>query len=436
MTDNLTTITSIKPFELSEILTTEQIEPIEPSNEYKQNYFIERPKENNLTDLWSNEDYIENMSFQHDNKSTNSTHTSISSIHDIHLDPNELAYRLARLDSNNVSSPPKKTLADELAELGEAQSHFENDSLDHTPPMQQIEQVEEKQPNEDLISTPHIHSITIQSQSPLNIDQLTLIVQDIRNINQEKPISSLRTIIEDIHSKQNTQFLTEIVDYHQSPAISNLQAIIDEMHQTSIGKSIPRSERPIHLLDTEEDKSSVPPVSIPISSMITDREQQLTTHKTISYSSTTPHSPPSLTMQRQISELSIPSTRYQTQRIDKVSDLEIVKQGKGFKIGYTDRQGTDQRVILTKRIEAGPDIMGRNPSVRLPYKGRKILKQVYSAVLHTNGYSTIQEDEKFQHLSDDIEVPIIGTNPEHFDEVGILLLFLLCFLFDKYLLIR
>ena len=63
--------------------------------------------------------------------------------------------------------------------------------------------------------------------------------------------------------------------------------------------------------------------------------------------------------------------------------------------------------------------MGRNPHVRRPYKGRKILNQVYSAVLHTNGYNTIQEDKKFQRTSDDIEVPVIGTNPEHFDEVCI-----------------
>ena len=172
MTDNLTTIISIKPFELSEILTTDQIEPIESSNKYKQNYFIEQTEENNPTDFLSHGDYIENMNFQYDNKSTNSTRTSISSIHDIHLDPNELAYRLARLDSSNISSPPKKTLADELAELGEAQSHFENDSLDHTPPIQQIKQIEEKEQNESLISTPHIHSTTTQSQSQLNIDQL------------------------------------------------------------------------------------------------------------------------------------------------------------------------------------------------------------------------------------------------------------------------
>lgn len=105
------------------------------------------------------------------------------------------------------------------------------------------------------------------------------------------------------------------------------------------------------------------------------------------------------------------------QRIDKVTDLEIMKQGKGFKIGYTDRQGTDQRVILTKRIEAGPDIMARDPHVRLPYKGRKILNQVHNSILYTNGYNSIQEDKKFQRILDDIEVSIIGTNPQHFDEV-------------------
>ena len=104
-------------------------------------------------------------------------------------------------------------------------------------------------------------------------------------------------------------------------------------------------------------------------------------------------------------------------RIDKVSDLEIVKQGKGFKIGYVDRQGTDQRIILTKRIEAGPDVMERDPHIRLPYKGRRILNQMFSSVLHTNGYNTLQEDKKFEHTANEMEVPIIGTNPKHFDEV-------------------
>lgn len=111
--------------------------------------------------------------------------------------------------------------------------------------------------------------------------------------------------------------------------------------------------------------------------------------------------------------------RYQTQRIEKVSDLEIVKQGKGFKIGYIDRQGTDQRIILTKRIEAGPDIIERDPHIRLPYKGRRLLNQIYSSVLYTNGYNKLEEDKKFQRSADNIQVPIIGTNPKHFDEVCI-----------------
>ena len=105
------------------------------------------------------------------------------------------------------------------------------------------------------------------------------------------------------------------------------------------------------------------------------------------------------------------------QRVDKVSDLEIVKQGNGFKIGYVDRQGTDQRVILTKRIEARPDVMKRDPHIRQPYKGRKMLNQTISSVLYTNGFQTIQEDDHFQHRAHDVEVPIIGTDPKHFDEV-------------------
>ncbi|CAF4687549.1 unnamed protein product, partial [Rotaria sp. Silwood2] len=108
--------------------------------------------------------------------------------------------------------------------------------------------------------------------------------------------------------------------------------------------------------------------------------------------------------------------RYQNHCIDKVSDLEIVKQGNGFKIGYSDRQGTDQRVILTKRIEAGPDIIERDPHIRLPHKERRLLSQTYSSVLYTNGNNIIQEDKSFQRSTGNIEVPTIGTNPKHFDE--------------------
>lgn len=108
---------------------------------------------------------------------------------------------------------------------------------------------------------------------------------------------------------------------------------------------------------------------------------------------------------------------YQNQRIDKVSDLEIVKQGNGFKIGYTDRHGTDQRVILTKKIEAGPDILQRDPNVRVPSKERRRLNQVFSSVLFTNGSHVLLEDKKFEHTADAIDVPTIGTNPKHFDEV-------------------
>ncbi|CAF4589355.1 unnamed protein product, partial [Rotaria magnacalcarata] len=78
--------------------------------------------------------------------------------------------------------------------------------------------------------------------------------------------------------------------------------------------------------------------------------------------------------------------------IDKVSDLEIVKQGKGFKIGYIDRQGTDQRVILTKRIEAAPDIIQRDPQDRSFHGQRRYLNQTFSSVLHTNGSNHLEED--------------------------------------------
>lgn len=113
-----------------------------------------------------------------------------------------------------------------------------------------------------------------------------------------------------------------------------------------------------------------------------------------------------------------PPVRYSTHHVDKVSDLEIVKKGNNFKIGYVDRQGVEPRVILTKRITAGPDILERDPQVRLPYKGRRILNQIFSSVLYTNGYNHLQEDKNFEYLADEKEVPIIGTNPKHFDEVS------------------
>jgi hypothetical protein len=415
----------------------------------KQDQVIEQINDNNLIDFSSQEDFNETMDLQRDEKSSDSTHTSLSSIHDTHLDPNELAYRLAQYANSNISSPPKLTFADELAELGEKQSQFENDSLDHSPAGEEQEQEQEteqeKEQSESLISTPHTYQII---PSPLRIDELTSIAKDIRNINQEKSISSLCTIIEDIYAQTNNQFLTKIFDYHHSPPIANLQTIITELHQTPIAKSIPRPQRPTHLSlekkeeeEIEEDdheliQSPVVIDNLPISSnIISNLEQHLASYKIKSPSppSPSPPSPPPyvprlLPMARRISEPPIHSTRYHTNRIDKVSDLEIVKQGKGFKIGYVDRQGTDQRVILTKRIEAGPDIMARDPHVRLPYKGRKILNQVYSSVLYTNGYNAIQEDKKFQRSSNDIEVPVIGTNPKHFDEVCFFL-----FLFYKYL---
>ncbi|UJR26376.1 hypothetical protein I4U23_007709 [Adineta vaga] len=433
-TDNLTSIIPIDSVPHPQTLTIDQIEPSIPLSEYKLNHFIEQTNDTNLIDFSSSqEDYIETMNNQTDNKSSNSTRTSLSSIHDTHLDPNELAYRLARLDSMNISSPPKKTLADELAELGEQHHHqFESDSLDHSSMLTtEHPQEQSKIPDIDsLQSTPHTYSTT--PPPPIHIDELTTIVTDIRNINQEKSISSLCNIVADIHAQTNNQFLTKIVSYHQSPPVANLQTIVTELHQTSSGKSIPRPQRPTHLeLNTEEheeenEQTSSPALvnNIPTSSdIISELEEQVSLSKLKSPSPSSPSTSPtpsplpvSLPMTRRISDTSMQSARFHSQRIDKVSDLEIVKQGKGFKIGYVDRQGTDQRVILTKHIEAGPDIMARDPHVRLPYKGRKLLSQVYSSLLYTNGYNAIQEDKKFERRSNDIEVPIIGTNPQHFDE--------------------
>lgn len=117
------------------------------------------------------------------------------------------------------------------------------------------------------------------------------------------------------------------------------------------------------------------------------------------------------------------SKPFQSQRLDKVSDLEIVKQGKGFKIGYIDRQGTDQRVILTKRIEAASDLVQRGSHTRLASNERRILNQSFSSVLYTNGDNRLQEDTSFERSTNGIEVPSIGTNPKHFDEV--------CHMFNK-----
>lgn len=111
------------------------------------------------------------------------------------------------------------------------------------------------------------------------------------------------------------------------------------------------------------------------------------------------------------------------QKLDKVTDLEIVHQGKGFKIGYVDRQGTDRRIILTKPLETSDDILERHPQAGLTYKGTKLLNQDFSSVYFTNGYQTIEEDYKFQHSDIDIVVPSIGTDPKHFDEVCFLSLF-------------
>ena len=335
-----------------------------------------------------------------DPRSESSTQSSFSSIHDTALDPNELAFRLSRLDSDNITSPPKKTLADELAELGEDQDRvFESDSLNHTPPA--------------------------KVESPLRIDNLTTIMADLLRTNQEKSTTGLQTIVSDIHAQTNNKHLTKIVDYHQSPPISNLQTIITELHQIPLGKPVIRPQRPTHLsLDVDEpeeeeevvesEKSSPLDPNEPLSissNLVQDLEQQLNLYKV--------PTPPSPVQPKRTQEFAstLQSSRSQSQRIDKVSDLEIIKQGKGFKIGYVDRQGTDQRVILTKRIPAGPDVLARGANVRQPYKGRKILNQLLSSVLYTNGHNTIQEDRKFQRILEDTEVSIIGTNPQHFDEV-------------------
>lgn len=375
------------------------------------------------------------MDSQHDDKSSNSTHTSLSSIHDTHLDAAELAHRLAQLGSLNSASPPRLTFAEELAELNAREDRFEHDSLDHSP-------LEKVRSNESIKSTPHAYSTATPPTIPTN--ELTSVVQEIRDVNQEKSIGSLCSIVEDIHAKTNNQSLTKIVDYHHSPPIANLQTIVTELHQTPLGKSISRPQRPTHLsLDQYEESSSdeelqSSPIiidSAPIpADIVSDLEKRLA-----SYKMKTPSPPPAPVLpppiSRRVSEQPAYSARHYSQRIDKVSDLEIVKQGKGFKIGYVDRQGTDQRVILTKRIEAGPDIMARDPHIRQPYKGRKVLNQIFSSVLYTNGYNTIQEDHKYQHTSDAIEVSVIGTNPQHFDEVCIFFLFVgqifVCYLNQK-----
>lgn len=409
--DHLTSTTiPIQSFQQVEHFTLDQLEPIGTVDDPPEKYFIEATQEKTSPPLSSHGDYIQSMNVKPDNPSNDSTRTSMSSIHDTHLDPNELAFRLSRLDSQDISSPPKKTLADELAELGEKQpKFFENDSLDHTPP-------QEKTHDTRLPSTQSPKATKVDS--PIRIDHLIPIVQDIHQIIQDKSVSSLRTIVEDIHAQTNNRNLTKIVDFHHAPPIANLQTIVTELHQIPIGKPVTRPSRPTHLqleADEEEEPSLSPipseePLSI-ASNLVNDLEQQLASYKLRS---------PSPVAKRASDTSSMHATRYHSQRVDKVSDLEIIKQGKGFKIGYVDRQGTDQRVILTKRIEAGPDVMARDPHVRLPYKGRKIMNQLRSSVLYTNGYNAIQEDRKFQHIAEDVEVQIIGTNPQHFDEVCIL----------------
>lgn len=410
----------IKTFEQIESFTFDNLQEIGTIDDSPENLFIETTlitDEPTTLDTSSHDDFIQTMNPTApvtDQRSMSSTQSSFSSIHDTTLDPNELAFRLSRLDSDNIASPPKKTLADELAELGEGHGrHFENDSLDHTPPAQ-------------------VQPTTIES--PLRIDQLTTIVEDLHRINQEKSISGLQTIVEDIHAQTDNQHLTKIVDYHHSPPISNLQTIVTELQQIPLGKPVIRPQRPTHLsldvdIEDEEEiesmKSSPLVQSDPISissNLVQDLQQQLNLYKV-----PTPSSPVQPKRTTQESTSTLQSSRAHSQRIDKVSDLEIIKQGKGFKIGYVDRQGTDQRVILTKRIPAGPDVIARDPNVRLPYKGRKILNQLLSSVLYTNGHNMIQEDRKFQRILDDLEVPIIGTNPQHFDEVCYVVFFFVSF---------
>ncbi|CAF1631281.1 unnamed protein product, partial [Adineta ricciae] len=429
-TDNLTSITPVDATPQSQTYVTDQIEPSIPLSEHQTSHFIEQTNDTNLIDFSSHEDFIQNMDNQIDNKSSNSTRTSISSIHDTHLDPNELAFRLSQLGTSDISSPLGMSFADELIKLNEEpseqpQHRFDSDSLDHSSLLQHGHQQDKPKlaDIDSLQSTPHTYSTT--PPPPVHTDELASVAKQIRDINQEKSISSLCNIVADIHAQTNNQFLTKIVSYHQSPPIANLQTIVTELHQTPIGKSIPRPQRPTHLelhpneeeedeeLENEQISSPAVVNNVPISSdFVSESEEQVSLTKVESPSPASVLTP----MTRRISDTSMHSARYQSQRIDKVSDLEIVKHANGFKIGYVDRQGTDQRVILTKRIEAGPEILARDPHVRLPYKGRKMLSQVFSSLLYTNGYNTIQEDKKFERASNDIEVPSIGTNPQHFDE--------------------
>ena len=176
---------------------------------------------------------------------------------------------------------------------------------------------------------------------------------------------------------ETNHFLVDNNEQNSKLNIEHLTTLIDEIYQTN------------HIRKTSEDKYLLhQPLNIEQEhlSLIKDSAQNL-------------------------------PIRYQKHRTDKVSDLEIVKQGKGFKIGYIDRQGTDQRVILTKRIEAGPDIKNRDPHVRSSYKVRRQLNLTFSSVLYTNGNNTLQEDRRFQRSTENIDIPSIGTNPKHFDEV-------------------
>ncbi|CAM4771306.1 unnamed protein product [Rotaria magnacalcarata] len=260
---------------------------------------------------------------------------------------------------------------------------------------------------------------SVEHKQTYMIDQIEPIssinANNKENIDSTIFIQELDTIINQEHIEQD--YIT-VEQQHNS--YLDLNELVQRLEQLDSSSNISMDEREIKsstdLIDHEEENSQFNIENL--TSIINEIRKPRCITK-ISKKQLVIEEPVSIDI-RQALLMSKPAVNLskpaQTQCIDKVSDLEIVKQGKGFKIGYIDRQGTDQRVILTKRIEAAPDIIQRDPQDRSFHGQRRYLNQTFSSVLHTNGSNHLEEDTSFQRTAETIEVPTIGTNPKHFDE--------------------
>ncbi|CAF5182186.1 unnamed protein product, partial [Rotaria magnacalcarata] len=198
---------------------------------------------------------------------------------------------------------------------------------------------------------------SVEHKQTYMIDQIEPIssinANNKENIDSTIFIQELDTIINQEHIEQD--YIT-VEQQHNS--YLDLNELVQRLEQLDSSSNISMDEREIKsstdLIDHEEENSQFNIENL--TSIINEIRKPRCITK-ISKKQLVIEEPVSIDI-RQALLMSKPAVNLskpaQTQCIDKVSDLEIVKQGKGFKIGYIDRQGTDQRVILTKRIEAAP----------------------------------------------------------------------------------